>query len=71
MANLQNLIKESCSNDSKYTKTNNPVFKEINEKLKPCPFCGKRVELMHKDDQFVVFTPEDVQTLKQLVDESM
>lgn len=23
------------------------------------------------DDQFVVFTPEDVQTLKQLVDESM
>ena len=28
------------------------MFKEINEKLKPCPFCGERVELIHKDDQF-------------------
>lgn len=52
MANLQILIKESCSDDSKYSKITNPVFKEINEKLKPCPFCGEHVKLTHKDDQF-------------------
>ena len=46
------IISKICSDKSIYSKKNSPIFKEI--KLKPCPFCGKKVNLRYIDqiDQY-------------------